>query len=78
MPPFDSYAYLWDGSEPGWVLVQLDSAVHEAERLAIVHAPTRSALLIEDDEVRRDVTQRMLLAGVKRVPVSSLSGSSNA
>ena len=51
------FAYLWDGSDPGWALVG-----GEGDR-AIVNLNTRHALIVEDDLVYRSVQRRMMEAG---------------
>jgi len=56
----NEYAYLWDGSEPGWILC----------RGKIVDIPTifnritRMIVLMEDNDEWRAVTDNMLSHGV--------------
>jgi len=72
MPRIDDFRYLWDGSDPGWTLVQLDPGSVAHDRLVIMHAVTRTALVVEDDKLRSEVVDCMLRAEVPIVPVSRL------
>ncbi len=62
----DDFAYLWDGSEPGWVLWQLGE-VERATTTAtsIFNRITKMALVIEDDDLARDLIRQMKLNGAE-------------
>jgi hypothetical protein len=66
-----SFAYLWNGSEPGWTL----HATHRQERRTTHYLPvnelTNVACIIEDDADAEAVIGRMLREGVpvRRVEV---------
>ncbi len=43
--------YLWDGSEPGWCLMELTNG--NAMNYTIINIMTRAYLLIEDEEEKK-------------------------
>lgn len=53
------FSHLWDGSDPGWVLV---SVPDEPGRYSIVHKAGQS-LLIESDDLYEAVCKKMLEEG---------------
>ena len=57
------YEYLWDGSQSGWCLVQLDSASSDQPTYSIYNQPDSTALIIEDDSIFDSVIERMLAEG---------------
>ena len=57
------YRNLWNGSEPGWVLVR--DAEHP-DRFIIYNERTRFGWLIEDEDKKARVVERMLR---EKVPV---------
>ena len=75
----DRFRYLWDGTEPGWSLVDLgaDAGPDILERYRMIQVTPdglRSGLLIEDDDEFREVKRRMLEFGVPVLPPSTLKG----
>ena len=54
----EEFAYLWDGSDPGWVLWDLNG--HRAP----FHLGSKSALIIEDDVVAERVVAELVVRGV--------------
>lgn len=64
----DSFAYLWDGTDEGWVLIRTRQSLP-----AIYNAARSRILIIEDDEVYANVVQQMLDHGkeiLERLPNS--------
>jgi hypothetical protein len=59
-------AHLWDGRDPGWVLVRDATGAGDSPATSahIYNTRTREVLLIEDDETARKVRERMLLEKV--------------
>ena len=67
----DSFRHLWDGTDEGWVLVRSRRSLP-----AIYNRVTRTALIIDDDEVYEEVVQEMLDHGIElfeRLPLCSSS-----
>jgi hypothetical protein len=58
----EDYSYLWDGSEPVWVLY-----VTGEDRYVPYNEETQMALIIEDDDEFQQVTDRMKASGVRIV-----------
>lgn len=58
-----AYKYLWDGSEPEWVLLQLDTTTHGA--FSIFNRETKMVLVIEDNGVFEQVIAQMLNSDVE-------------
>lgn len=57
--------YVWDGTEPGWILFHVNADQPDAEpEYAIVHEPTHQALIIEDDSAYNEIKRRMQEAGI--------------
>ncbi|MGW5852466.1 hypothetical protein ACWFQ8_31820 [Streptomyces sp. NPDC055254] len=54
----DEFAYVWDGTERGWVLFG------SPERPLIFNRNNRQALVIEDNDVNAFVIERMRMAGI--------------
>jgi hypothetical protein len=69
------FAYLWDGSEPGWVLVHVNADEPEAEpAFSIFNELSHLGLLIcEDDELWAAVIDRMRRQGVEIISSNDLS-----
>lgn len=68
------FEYLWNASEPGWVLVHLNSSSRDEEpRYFISNLDTQMGELIEDNDVFQAVVQRMLSEGVRVVDAVKLS-----
>lgn len=67
MSEIAEYQYLWDGSQPGWCLVQLDSVSSDQPAYSIYHQPDSTALTIEDDSLFDSVIERMLAEGCRVV-----------
>jgi hypothetical protein len=67
------FAYLWDGSSDGWVLLRLDGAEGTGGH-AIYNRVTKRALLIEDDATFAQVVATMLRRGCPVVAPGDLSG----
>ena len=63
----DDYRYLWDGSQPGWVLLAA------GDDYLPYNQETRRALIIEDDDEFEQVVEKMLELGVPVVQPESLS-----
>lgn len=63
------YSYLWDGTEPGWVLVLHHATQGESseDTMSIYNELTRMALIIEDDTVAREIQSQMLAAGIRTI-----------
>jgi hypothetical protein len=57
----ESFSYLWDGSDDGWVLVRLSNMPQPA----ILNLVTGRALIIEDNESYAAVVQRMIDHGTE-------------
>jgi hypothetical protein len=57
------YRNLWDGSEPGWVLVR---SAEDPDSFLIYNERTRFGWLVEDDDKQKRVVERMLR---EKVPV---------
>lgn len=71
----EEFAYLWDGSEPGWCLVRVDATKPlGAAALAIYNRDASHALIIEDDKVYAQVIERMSTAGCPVVSATDMSG----
>jgi hypothetical protein len=60
MTDVDSFSYLWDGSEAGWVLIRL----MPDQLPAIYNRHTRAALTIEDDALCARLVAKMIEQGV--------------
>lgn len=56
----NEYAFLWDGTESGWVVVK--SAESSSGRY-IFNLATRSMLLVEIDALNEELCDQMLRAG---------------
>ncbi|OQS43058.1 hypothetical protein [Chromobacterium haemolyticum] len=66
MNNLEDYKYLWDGSSPGWGLVQINAdKSDELPRYAIFNAETKRALLIRDDHIYDEVKKKMIESGVR-------------
>jgi hypothetical protein len=66
MDAIEEYKYLWDGSEPDWVLYYINPSESEDKaQFAIFNIQTRRALIIEDDYVSQAVITKMCDAGVR-------------
>ncbi len=53
------YSYLWDGSEEGWCLLKTDGS----NRMMIFNQNTSTALIIEIEELKKKLCDRMLANG---------------
>ncbi len=74
MSEIDDFSYLWDGLEPGWCLVRVDAAESRGTAVFAIYNPGDShALIIEDDEIYRQVIERMLAEGCPIVPATDLN-----
>jgi hypothetical protein len=62
------YSHLWDGTEPGWVLVlhAAQDGISE-DSMSIYNELTQMALIIEDDILAREVRSQMLAAGIRTI-----------
>ena len=67
MNELSEYEYLWDGSDPGWVLVAEDDA-EPGVKFVIYNKKRKTMLLIEDASVSKAVNERMLSIGVEILP----------
>lgn len=54
------YRYLWDGSEPGWVLLKVPD---EPGVYCVFHKTNRVMLLIESERVNEAVCKKMRESG---------------
>ena len=63
----DEYGFLFDGTDPDWVLVrrQPGETLGSGPPADIFNQRTRMMLLIEDDEVAKSLVNRMLAANVR-------------
>jgi hypothetical protein len=59
----EHFRYLWDGSDPGWVMAR--ASIEDESLVVIVHEPTNTDLTIEDDEAFEEIIRRMRAAGVR-------------
>lgn len=59
-----SYEYLWDGSEPGWVLLRESNENGEEIGYAVFNRRTAMMLIIEDNFDHAAVVEQMLKAKV--------------
>jgi hypothetical protein len=68
------FAYLWDGSEPGWVLVHVNADEPEAEPAFIIFNKLShlGVLICEDDELRAAVIDRIRRQGVEIISSKDL------
>jgi hypothetical protein len=64
MPRIDDYSYLWDGSQPEWVLAPAPGGPDQVQ-FVILNWKTNYVLLIEHDDTCRGVVKRMQDAGVR-------------
>jgi hypothetical protein len=55
----DECAYLWDGSEPGWVLLK----AHKLSGYSIFNRLRSAVLLVEDEALNTRLCERMKEAG---------------
>ena len=67
MNELSEYEYLWDGSDPGWVLVADDDAEPGVE-FVVYNKNRKTMLVIEDASVSKVVSERMLSIGVEILP----------
>ena len=75
MSDLADHAYLWDGSEPGWCLVLVDSDKSLGTApFAIYNRKHAHALIIEDGEIYAQVIERMLAEGCPVVSPTGMSG----
>jgi hypothetical protein len=66
---------MYDGSEPGWVLVDLGPDEFDGQaRYYPVNVLTRAAMLICDDDAAEEIVRRMLEAGVPIVTPDEVPG----
>jgi hypothetical protein len=54
------YSYLWDGSEPGWVLLSVPDLLGG---YCVFHKTNQVICLIESDDVKEAVCKKMLEEG---------------
>jgi hypothetical protein len=59
-PDIDEYEYLWDGSEPEWVLVRVSRTSPDVVSTVIYNTKTRMVLIIELDELAEAVQEKCL------------------
>ena len=60
------FQYLWDGTEPDWVLVDVNPTHSNYEsRFVVENERTKFAVIIDNDDLAREVITRMRNAGVK-------------
>lgn len=62
MERLKQYSYLWNGSEEGWVLLEL-----EPDSLCIVNEITGILLHIESDELNQELCKRLRELGTKTI-----------
>jgi hypothetical protein len=80
----EEHKFLWDGSEPGWILLEnyregeeppevaQFGIPPEVARFSIVHEPSNSDYgICEDDAAHHEIIRRMLAAGVRVVPIDT-------
>ena len=60
-----SFKYLWDGSTARWALLNIGT--DDEARYLIVNTETKSAKIISDDQLSREVVNQMLNANVRVV-----------
>jgi len=56
----DEYRFLWDGTDPGWVLIRDPVST---DRHSIYNTLKQIAMLIEDDSIHAAVCARMMASG---------------
>jgi hypothetical protein len=67
------FAYLWDGSEPGWVLVHVNADEPEAApEFGIFNKLSHLGVLICEDELWAAVIDRMRRQGVEIISSNDL------
>lgn len=59
MTTIDHFRYLWDGSDDRWVLLKSTRSAIPV----IFNTADRTALIVEDDDVYRQVVSKMIAAG---------------
>jgi len=71
MQDISEYKYLWDGSDPDWVLVRerVDGDIGPGEPTHIFNARTRMMLAIENEVLAKFVLEQMLKARVRILDV---------
>jgi len=61
----ERYRYLWDGSQPDWVLVRDPSPPGGIDNLEIFNLSTYMMFVVEDDKLSKALTARMRKEGVR-------------
>ena len=61
------YQYLWNGTKPGWVLVQSDDCDAEASHV-VYNKQRKTMLIIDDADILRAIVEQMLARGVEILP----------
>ena len=56
----NEYAFLWDGSEPGWCVVDYGEGEPDETRYSIFNRETRQGLVIENEAAYQETVRRML------------------
>jgi cytoskeletal protein RodZ len=69
----NDFAYLWDGSEQGWVIVSMRNGT----RYQIFNLTTRDAFLVENDIVLSAIIEKMKLNGCEVISSEDLVGRLN-
>lgn len=59
-PSIDDFVFLWDGSEPGWILLKLSGA---ESSYVVFNTESRVAMNFDDAEAHAAVTARMIERG---------------
>jgi hypothetical protein len=57
----ESYAYLWNGPHPGWVLVRRE----DPSDFSIYNEQTRMLLVVDDEEIRKQLLSELTGRKVK-------------
>ncbi len=61
MAELESFSYLWDGSEPGWIVLK------DKYDYTIFNKETQMALLMEDEDLNNRLAAMMILSGCEVV-----------
>ena len=64
MSTLADYQYLWDGTDPGWMLVSSDDRDAEASHV-IYNKQRKMILMVDDAAASRAIVEQMLAKGVE-------------
>ena len=67
----DEFAFMWNGTEPGWCLV--DYGVGSSARYSLFNREKSQSLVIEDEVVYQEVVRRLIEVCVPIVDASEFA-----